>query len=97
MNSKTIKTKITKLLKANGFVKSEIKKDWHHPKRKSAGFEYFEYGCNGLGYYIPENVFEEIEKKKFEKEKVDAMFKILNNTDLAQYLTKYEFSITWSI
>ena len=40
MDMRVIKSKITKILKANGFVKSEIKKEWNHPKRKTAGFDY---------------------------------------------------------
>ena len=34
MDNRVFKTKITKILKKNGFVKSETYKEWNHPKYK---------------------------------------------------------------
>jgi hypothetical protein len=59
MELKVIKSKITKLLKSNGFIKSEVKKEWNHPKYKHAGFDYNDITIyeSYLSYYIPDFVY----------------------------------------
>jgi len=96
MNNRAIKMKITKILKNNGFSKSEIKKEWNHPKHKIAGFEYSNC-CNGLHYYIPDNVFSNIEKEKFQKEKIKEMYKVLIDNGLEEYLKRYDYVIVWDL
>lgn len=73
-----LKTKITKLLKANGFVKTEIKKEWNHPKFKHAGFEYNDIiATNVITYYIPINIFEDKERELKIKEKIEEIYQCL--------------------
>jgi hypothetical protein len=99
MNMKILKSKITRLLKANNFVKSEIKKEWNHPKHKTAGFEYPEMFSNykeaQLTYYIPESLFTEEEISKRRIEKVQQMYDVLiKDENIKEHLTKWDYSIT---
>jgi len=96
MINRTIKMRITKILKTNGFSKSEFKKEWNHPKRKIAGFEYFEFN-NGLTYYISDGLFSEEERLKLLSNKINSMYNILVDNGLGQYLTKYDYTITWNV
>ena len=75
-----LKTKMTKLLKANGFVKAEVKKEWGHPKFKHAGFEYNDIiVTNVITYHIPIGVFEENERELRTKEKINEIYQCLDN------------------
>jgi hypothetical protein len=62
VNITQLKSKITKILKQNDFKKSEIIKEWNHPKHKCAGFEYW-IGNDinfGLSYFC---LMESLQKK----------------------------------
>jgi hypothetical protein len=96
MELKVIKSKITKLLKSNGFIKSEVKKEWNHPKYKHAGFDYNDITIyeSYLSYYIPDFVYhdEEVQMSNV-KEKVELIYNLLKDTELSRYLEKFDYAI----
>lgn len=96
MNITQLKSKITKILKQNDFKKSEIIKEWNHPKHKCAGFEYW-IGNDinfGLSYFVPNGVFTEEEQQKFINNKVNEMYDVLVKAGLKEYMHKWDYSIT---
>lgn len=98
MDLKNIKSKITKTLKKNGFIKSEIKKYPNHIKHKITGFEYAEMFETAyeteLTYYIADNIYLDKDKQKLIKDKVKEMYSILIKNELDEYLTFHQFGIT---
>jgi hypothetical protein len=87
MEIKILKSKITKILKSHGFVKTEIKQEYGHPKFKHNGFQYDNL-INVLGFYVAK-CFSNEEQKLICKGKINEMWEILSNSEVQQYISKH--------
>lgn len=97
MDSRQLKTKITKILKANNFVKAETYAEWNHPRFKHAGFEYLEANKTYITYYIPNGVFTKQEQQKKINEKVQDIYSTLQEAGLGEHLRKWDYSIEFLV